>query len=216
MGAQADLVREDIIDRILSRALLPGDKIDEEDLRSRLSLSGTPIREAFISLESAGLIERKPRGGALLARLDFERLMKLIEVLAEAEGSVAYYAARRINPSQAKVLEETSRACTAFAEGDRPPGKRYFDLNLDFHRALIAASGNEFLEEYVYHVGNRLIAYLEARHRLPGEYERSAHDHRLICEAVLSSNGDKARSLMMQHVTFSDTSGLDVMNALRA
>ncbi|WP_146344934.1 GntR family transcriptional regulator [Phaeobacter marinintestinus] len=215
MGAQADQVREDILNRVLNRTLLPGDRIDEQDLRDRHELSGTPIREALIALETAGVIERRPRGGARVSSLDLEGLMKMIEVLAEAEGSVAYLAARRINSVQAETLTNSARACLDFANGQADPGSNYYDLNLNFHRALIDAAGNEFMEQAVLQTANRLIAYLTARHALPGEHLRSANDHVAICEAVLNSSGDRARSLMIEHVTFSDRIALDIMNAMK-
>lgn len=213
MGAQADQVREDILNRVLSRTLRPGDRIDEQELRQRLSLSGTPIREALISLETAGVIDRRPRGGAHIAFLDLEQLMKMIEVLAETEGSVAFLAARRINPLQANRLKVTAQACLDFTANS---GTAYFDLNLEFHRALIASAGNEYLEQAVYQTGNRLVAYLAERHALPGEAARSAQDHKDICTAVLDADGPRARDLMIRHVSFSTPIALDVMNAMKA
>lgn len=215
MGIQADQVRDDIIGRVLGRDLMPGDRIDETDLRTRLGLSGTPVREALISLEASGVIQRRPRGGARIMALDLEGLVKMVEALAEAEGAVAYRAARRINAVQARALEQAADACEAFVRYPDAAHDPYFDLNLGFHRALIDAAGNEFLEQAVYHNANRLIGYLSARHDLPGEPRRSARDHRAICDAVLAADGDRARDEMIRHVTFSDTLALDVMNAVQ-
>lgn len=214
MGHQANQVREDILDRVLTRSLLPGERVDEADLMRRLGLSGTPIREALISLEAVGVVERRPRDGARITTLDLEGLIKSVEVLAETEAAVAYRAARRINKTQAKDLEDRCRDCLDFAKTpDRGQGD-YYDLNIGFHRALIAAAANEYLEESVYLTSNRLIAYLAARHALPGEPERSAEEHSLIRDAVLDANGDLARDLMLKHIVFSDTLALDVFNAV--
>ncbi|MDQ2092224.1 GntR family transcriptional regulator [Marimonas arenosa] len=216
MGAQADQVRHDILSRVLSRDLMPGDRIDEADLRDRLHLSGTPVREALISLEATGVIERRPRGGARIMSLDLEGLMKMIEVQAETEGAVAFRAARRITPDQATRLQAATRACLDFAPSPRPGNDDYFDLNLAFHRALIDAAGNEFLEQAVFQTANRLVGYLAARHALPGEPGRSAQDHDAICRAVLDHDGDTARILMIAHVSFSDAMALDVINHVHA
>lgn len=215
MGAQADQVREDILGRVQDRKLLPGDRVDEQELRQRLSLSATPVREALISLEASGVIERRPRDGARITSLCLEGLMKMVEVLAETEGSVAYLAARRINPAQAETMQKAAQACMDFATGKAFENVEYFDLNLDFHRALIAAAGNEYMEQSVYNTGNRMIAYLAARHDLPGEHLSSAQEHLAICEAVLASDGDRARRLMIDHVTFGHAMALDVINMAR-
>ena len=215
MGAQADQVKEDIIKRVQSRVLMPGDKIDETDLRSRLSLSGTPVREAFIALEAVGLLERRPRGGAHVASLDLEGLIKFLEAHSETEGIVACRAARRVNPDQAKKLEAAVVACEQFSESSFENRHEYYDLNLAFHVALCEAAGNEHLSELLYRNGNRLVGYFAARHMLPGEPERSAADHRQIFQAVIDGNGEKARSLMINHVMMNDAQALDVMNLIR-
>ncbi|MBU3031873.1 GntR family transcriptional regulator [Paracoccus marinaquae] len=213
MGAQADQVRDDILARVQGRLLMPGDRIDEVDLRERLRLSVTPIREALIALETLGVVERRPRDGARIAALDAEGLMKMIEVLAEAEGALAFRAARRINPAQAERLQQAARACRDWLKAGTGDG--YYDLNLDFHRSIMAAAGNEYLSQMALGAANRLIGYLAARHRLLGEAEASVRDHEEITSAILDAAGDRARALMIAHVSFSDTMALDVINALR-
>jgi DNA-binding GntR family transcriptional regulator len=215
MGTQADQVRDDIIDRVQARLLLPGDVIDEDELRSRLKLSSTPVREAIIALEATGVIERRPRAGARIVQLDLEGLVKLLEAHAEAEGAVAYRAARRVNPAQAKEIERTLIACEKFDEGNLDPSNNYFDLNMVFHHALMDAAGNSYLSEMLFQRGNRLIGYLCARHRLAGEAKRSAADHRLIYRAIMDGDCDRARSTMISHVMMNDAKVLDVMNQMK-
>lgn len=214
MGQQASQVRQDILDRVLTRRLLPGDRVDEDDIRDRLGLSGTPIREALISLETSGVIERRPRHGAYIAALDLEGLIKSVELLAETEAAVAFRAAQRINPHQAAELQTAAHDCLSFVQNPAQFSSEYYDLNMRFHRALIAAAGNEYLEHAVFQVSSRLIAYLACRHTLPGEPERSANEHLAIMKAVLDSDGNTARELMIKHVTFSDTRALDVLNTM--
>jgi len=215
MGSQADQVHQDILDRVLQRRLLPGDVIDETELRDRLGLSSTPVREALIALEAKGLIHRPPRGGARIAAFDLEGLVKSIEALAEIEGAVAYRAARRVNVAQAETLRAAAETCQNAAADAGFVQKAYYDLNLQFHRAMIDAGGNEALGGMLQQLGLRLIAYLVARHDLPGEMQRSAADHARISAAVLDRNGDLARELMIRHVLFADSMALDVLNRVK-
>lgn len=215
MGAQANQVRDDILNRVRARKLMPGDRIDESGLRERLNLSGTPVREALISLEASGIVQRIPRGGARITSLDLEGLMKIVEVLAEIEGAIAYRAARRISVQQAGILHKAAQACVDHAKRQNQPRDGYYDVNLAYHEAMFVAAGNEYLRDVVYQVGNRLIGYLSARHNLPGQPQRSALEHVEICKAVLDANGDSARELMIQHVIFNDTLALDVLNIMQ-
>jgi DNA-binding GntR family transcriptional regulator len=214
MGQQASQVRQDILDRVLTRRLLPGDRIDEDDIRDRLGLSGTPIREALISLEASGVIERRPRHGAFITALDLEGLIKSVELLAETEAAVAFRAAQRINSHQAAELQATAKDCLDFVQDPSRFDVEYYDLNMRFHRALITAAGNEYLEQAVLQVSSRLIAYLACQLTLPGEARKSAEEHFGIVQAVLDADGDTARELMIRHVTFGDTRALDVLNTM--
>lgn len=211
MGAQADQVRDDIIARIQNRSLMPGMRLDEVEIRARLGLSGTPIREALIALETEGLVVRRPRAGVYVTALDLENIVQLLEAHAEAEGALAYRAARRATPGQLKNLEAALNACQANAK--EPDGKtNYYDLNLAFHQALFACAGNAYLTRAALRSGNILLGYLFARHQLSGEAQRSAEEHRAIFDAVVVGDADTARSLMIDHVLMHHEQMLDVLN----
>ncbi|MGB0507953.1 MAG: GntR family transcriptional regulator [Pikeienuella sp.] len=215
MGTQADQVRDDIIGRVQARKLLPGDVINEDELRTRLNLSSTPVREALIALEATGVIERRPRAGARIVQLDLEGLVKLLEAHAEAEGAVAYRAARRVNKVQAAEIEQALIACEQFDESAPEPKVNYFDLNMAFHQSLMNAAGNVYLSEMLFQRGNRLIGYLYARHNLAGESARSAADHRRIYQAIIDGDCDGARATMISHVMMDDAKVLDVINQMK-
>lgn len=211
LGAQADQVRDDIIARIHARGLRPGQRIDEDEIRGRLGLSGTPIREAIIALEALGLVERRPRAGVYVKALDLAGVVQLLEAHAEAEGALAYRAARRANPAQVARLEAALAACERFP-ASAENGPDYYDLNLAFHEALFACAGNAYLAQTALRSGTILLGYLHARHCLPGEPERSATEHRRIFQAVVAGNAADARRLMIDHVMMKDEQILDVMN----
>ena len=70
------------------------------------------------------------------------------------------------------------------------------------------------MQESIFALGSRVVAYLAARHSLPGEVQRSAQDHARITQAILSGEADLARTLMVNHVTFNDRLAIDVMNTM--
>ena len=216
MGAQADQVRKDIISRIQKRELLPGDSIDEAELRKRLHMSGTPIREAVIALEAVGIVERRPRSGARVRSMNLAEFIRLLEAHAEAEGALAHKAARRANPVQIRKLEKMTVACENRAKEPTDRNGDYYDLNLEFHAALFDAAGNEFLADAAYRTGNILLGYLSARHSLKGEIARSASSHREIVNAIKAGDPELARDLMMSHVMMDDAQVLDVMNQIKS
>ena len=47
----------------------PGDRLREIDVAERLTLSRTPVREALRKLENDGIVEHRPRLGAVIRTL---------------------------------------------------------------------------------------------------------------------------------------------------
>ena len=64
-GAPRELVRDRVYgrlkDAILTGVLLPGERLDEAELRRWLGVSGTPIRQALHTLSLEGLVQTAPQ-----------------------------------------------------------------------------------------------------------------------------------------------------------
>ena len=58
-------LREKIEEEIATGRVMPGSRLDETELATRYGVSRTPIREALIQLASSGLLEMRPRRGAV-------------------------------------------------------------------------------------------------------------------------------------------------------
>ena len=85
MSRMSDRLREAIEEEIATGKLLPGSRLDEAELAKRFNVSRTPIREALNLLLGEGLIEARPRRGAVVARVSPQRLIEMFEVMAELE-----------------------------------------------------------------------------------------------------------------------------------
>lgn len=216
VSGQSEQLKNEIIQRIRSCEWLPGDAIDETDLRKRFGTSATPLRDALIQLEAIGLIERTPRSGCHVFNPDLERLIQLIELHAELEGTTAQFAARRIKPEQAARLTRALAACEAYvAEPEQVPAKGYYALNMEFHLAVLDAACNAELQERMWMSATQIISFLRARHRLPGEPLRSVQDHRKIAALILDGNTQEVRDLMVRHVMIDGTRIVDVVSKMK-
>ena len=125
---RAEGVRCRLETEIFSGALTPGERLDEMGLARRFGVSRTPVREALLQLSSAGLIEMRPRQGAVVAAITVQQLLQMFEVMAEMEALCARYAARRMGPDERQALERGAhKACIAGSDRDpsdttRPTG----------------------------------------------------------------------------------------------
>jgi DNA-binding GntR family transcriptional regulator len=184
----SEALMETIEDEIVTRQLPPGTRLDEVELAQRFAVSRTPIREALIQLASAGLVELRPRRGAIVAQISPQRLMEMFDVMAELEALCGRLAARRITPEERQRLLAAHEACAAARDGQDPD--RYFYLNESFHLALYGASHNAFLEEQARSLQRRLRPYRRLQLRIHNRVLNSFSEHQGIVDAILA--GDEA------------------------
>lgn len=59
-------LRDDIENGIVTGEFEPGERLDETQLAMRFGVSRTPIREALMQLSAIGLVEIRPRRGAVV------------------------------------------------------------------------------------------------------------------------------------------------------
>src|SRR4051794_10083461 len=76
----APAIVEALRTRIGSHALPPGSRLRESELAHEFGVSRSRIREAFLTLEERGLIERIPNRGAVVLKLDLAMVFHLYEV----------------------------------------------------------------------------------------------------------------------------------------
>ncbi|MDO6481647.1 GntR family transcriptional regulator [Shimia thalassica] len=215
MAGQTETIIAAILGDIEAGTLNPGDGIDEQALALRLGVSRTPLREAMIQLETAGLITRLPRKGAVVFRPTLEEFLAILEVHAKLEGQAAGLAARRLSKEHAESLESVVRACEAHAaeKGDDDPDA-YYQLNMRFHEIIAIAAGNPFLLEMIKTNARKLMAYYRARYQYVGAIAASAKEHREIATLIIKRDADAAEKRMARHVQFDQVTAMDLLAVL--
>ncbi|MDK3018967.1 GntR family transcriptional regulator [Pseudodonghicola flavimaris] len=215
MAGQTEQVLGAILDDIDAGRLQPGDVLEEAPLMAAHGVSRTPVREVFIQLETAGLIKRLPRKGAVLFKPTLKEFLGILEVHIRLEGQAAGLAARRHTAAQAEALEAAVQACEAHArdKGDGDPGG-YYQLNLRFHEIVALASGNPFLVEMIKTNARKLMAYYRAQYRYPGAIATSAREHREIADRIAARDFAAAEAAMIAHMGFDQATVLDLLATL--
>jgi DNA-binding GntR family transcriptional regulator len=142
---RSEQLGDEIEERIVTGLYRPGMRLDEQEIAKAFGVSRTPVREALIQLAGAGLIEIRPRRGAIVAEIGAHRLCEMFEVMAELESMCGRLAARRITEDEQRQLVEAHRACEVARDAQDPDA--YYKLNEIFHRQIYTASHNGFLAE---------------------------------------------------------------------
>lgn len=207
-------LRDDVEDLIATGVFPPGERLDEVQLATRFGVSRTPIREVLHQLAAAGLVELRPRRGAVVAAIPPDRLVEMFEVMAELEALSGRLAARRLTAAGRQELLEAHEAGQA-AAGRADPDAYYYE-NERLHAAIYAASGNTFLAEQALALRRRLKPFRRLQLRVAHRMQASHAEHGRVIAAILAGDGDGAAAELRAHVLVQGERFSDLMASLRA
>jgi DNA-binding GntR family transcriptional regulator len=207
-------LRDQIENGIVTGEFPAGRRLDETQLATRFGVSRTPVREALIQLGAIGLIEIRPRRGAIVVEPAPHRIYEMFEVMAELEAMAGAHAARRYTDDDRAALEAAQCRCLRSAEaGD---ADAYYYDNEVFHEAVYAASHNGFLQEQCLALHRRLRPYRRLQLRVRNRMETSLAEHERVVKAILSGDSNGAAAALRTHVAVQGERFSDLVARLTA
>lgn len=155
-----------------------------------------------MSLEKEGLIERDARGRTVVRTFSIRDYQEIVSLRMELESMAAGLAATQRTESQITALSENIEA---FTKADS--AEELAQLDVDFHRLLVLASGHRWLlnawsticSPYQWLLTRNFRAYIQATSLQ--ESKVSAVDHGRILEAIQLGKPGDASLLMHQHIS---------------
>jgi len=203
-----------ILDRIVAGEYAVGDRLPREvDLQHELGVSRGVVRETLRALEERGVaVVRHGVGGATVAPIRdwdvFDRevlhalvggpqrgafLAELVECRSVVEVEAARLAASRRDRGALTRLEAAvERLARSPVRGYQARGL----AELDFHRELVAAAGNEPAAKLVAPMLDAMTVLAEEL----GRRRESEREHGRILSAVAGSDGPAAADAMRDHL----------------
>lgn len=192
-------------DDILSGVYRPGQRLTEVALSEAMNTSRTPVTAALKALVEQGLVLYATHRGYWVREFSLDEVMEAYEVRGCLEGLACRRAAERGLPDE---LAARMLACVALGErltaGVRLAPQdhaAYSRMNVDFHNAILAASGNQMLGRFVHRANDMPIA--SDRMVLWGDRDivRRSHDaHVRMLDAMRQGQGLRAEMLMREHI----------------
>lgn len=205
-------VRDEIENCIVSGEFAPGARLDEVVLSNRYGVSRTPVREALMQLSAIGVIELRPRRGAVVIEYGPQRVYEMFEVMAELEGLAGALAARRLTAVDRAALSDAHDRCRASAE--RGECDAYYYDNEEFHLAIYAASRSGFLAEQCGAMHRRLRPFRRLQLRVRNRLAVSFEEHDAILEAIFAGDAEAARGRLRAHIAVQGDRFGDLLSAL--
>jgi DNA-binding GntR family transcriptional regulator len=195
-------LREQVIDHlreeILSSRLEPGTELSEVALARSLGISRGPLREALGQLTAEGLVTIVPRRGAVVTRLTRREFIDAYQVREALESLALKLAVPRLSAEERGELHRMCEAMEREAEAGNTGA--FFEINREFHRLLVLASGNRKLEAVHAQLIAQMGRLMNKSAELRGGLEQSAAEHRAILAAIDDSDAVLAARLLEEHI----------------
>ncbi|MCC6535435.1 MAG: GntR family transcriptional regulator [Burkholderiales bacterium] len=174
----------------------PGDRLLEDAIAQRFSISRTPVREALRRLEDEGLLVHESHRGMTVAQLDYQMIMELYSMRYVLEGAAAAMAARNATEIEIEMLNDMiarEQAAAATVETMAEHNRR-------LHLAIYQCSHNRYLLKVSNVLSNPLA--LLSRTAFASASRRAAvcDEHRAIVEAIGERDPERAQQAAQAHM----------------
>ena len=201
--AASRLETEDVVAElrrgIASHEIPPGSRLREHALADRFGVSRARVREAFGVLEERGLIERVRNRGAVVTRLEADRIHELFEVREVLEAQTVRLATEKAPPESWDELialfgEPTERVLAA---NDLDA---YVDALGRFRQTCIDRAENEVLSTLLDGLYDRIQVLIRRLVLLPGRAQEGLRQHQEILCAMRAGEAEEAERLKRTNI----------------
>ncbi|MFC3127363.1 GntR family transcriptional regulator [Pseudoroseomonas globiformis] len=205
-----DAIARQIEDMILRGEVMPGDRLNELSLSRRLQVSRATLREAVRGLEQLSLLEVVPNRGVLVRQVSVKDALDLYDMRAALFRAAARLAARRAPSEDVAHLREVNQAMCD-AAGKRQTTE-YYARNLDFHAALMAASGNPPMARAYDQAVKGLHLFRRRALLHPVQLDISLREHEAMLRALEAHDAEAAGEAAERHIMLGRDRMLDTLD----
>ncbi len=137
--------------------LKPGAMINIDRLGKDLGISKTPLKEAFIRLETEGFVTIIPRRGIVANQLTSSDVKNIYEIVGALEANTLILVFDKLTDGHIKRMKMSNLEQEQALEADE--FDRYYQLNIDFHNIFIDLSENNLLSKLTHPLKQRLYDF---------------------------------------------------------
>ena len=201
MAITSDKAYELLKQRVIAGTYAPGAQLKEEHIARELAISRTPIRAALKRLVQDGLATADAgRGVRVSAWTDLD-IQETYELRCLLEGHAAELATQRGGEALAQRLDALNdQMAKILQQKTSPPAGRLQDLNAQFHRAILEASGSPRLRAMLAGLIDMPIVIRSYFISTVDDLRQSLNHHRDLAAAVRIGDPALARSIMQIHL----------------
>ncbi|MBJ3785020.1 GntR family transcriptional regulator [Devosia sediminis] len=191
-------IEKDLRRAIVELDMLPGTRLSEQDIATRLGVSRQPVREAMIRLANSRLIEIRPHRGTVVARISAREMTEALFVRQSVEISVVERAAQNFDPWQRKRIETLMDEQEIDASKLDHAGFREHDEA--FHIAIAKGAGVGIAWIAIADMKSHMDRVCNLTLQSEADMARRVREHRAIMAAIDARDVEAAKAAMATHL----------------
>jgi DNA-binding GntR family transcriptional regulator len=183
-------------DRVLRGELTPDTPLPELQLANQYGVARPTIRAAIQQLTLTGLLRREANRSAFVPRLSDDEIRDLYGVRAVLELEVV----RRITEQHLRPAQAEAALRRLEQFGDDANWNEVVDADIDFHVALVEASGSRHISHLYGLLGDEIRLCVAQLRPAYDSVAKLAGEHRELLAAIEQGDVDAAVGLMREHL----------------
>jgi DNA-binding GntR family transcriptional regulator len=192
-----DVIFQRILGAILEHRLPPGTKLGEEKLAAVFGVSRTQVRQALARLTHDRIVTLIANRGAFVSSPSVEEAREVFEARRLIEPDLVRRVAARATPADVRKLRDHVKLESA---ARRANDKRaIIRLSGDYHQIIADLAGNSFLARTMRELES-LTCLVIILYDAPDVPSCPFDEHNAITDAIEAHEGERAASLMLQHL----------------
>lgn len=195
----AEQIYQQLKEDIFNFRLFPGDRFSESDIAQHYGVSRTPMRDALFRLLREGYLEVGFRRGWKVSDINFAQLDQLYELRIVLElAAVERLSSATVHHDVIARLKDVW--CVA-AEARETDPSVMFRIDEQFHRGLVAATGNAEMERVHNDITERIRIVRRLDFLKPHRTSATYDEHAKMLELIDRGKLAEAQILLRAHIT---------------
>ena len=215
VGLSRGALRHELVKQLLAEILqgkLPsGSRLIVLKLAERFGLSSTPVREALVELEAAGMIRLVHNRGAVVKPFGPVQLREIYQIRRILEAEAARTACGRIADGTLREVQAEMIALTQANGRGKDWSAQAIELDRRFHNLITAAGGSARLAEEI----RRYETLVQTVREVVGDARKAQlqalEDHLAVLEGLKADDPQVTAAAMARHIDNSAAVALRAM-----
>lgn len=230
-GVREALLRK-LVELIVSGTFAENATLPNEiEMTEQFAVSRTSLREAMQYLSALGMVRSRTRAGTIvLPRENWNYLDPIVlDVMLTVGGDESFYsslidarqllepaaAAQAAANANARQLYLISQAFEDMVEANSRDNEAWSRADLEFHTAIINASGNWVFRQFASAIRAALLASFRLTNRESQSHEQAILTHQNVLEAIRMRRPEAARHSMEQLIGVARSEMTDALRKTR-